>query len=901
MSKKIDTNGPPEEVWQEKGYFTHHNGTFNDKFVMILPPPNVTGSLHIGHALMVYIEDALVSWNRMCGKQTLWILGTDHAGIATQVVVEKKLRREEGKTRHDYGREEFISRIWQWKEEHGGKILEQVTRLGASVDWQREVFTLDDKLSKAVQEAFIQLHANGKIFRAKRLVNWSCCLRSAISNIEVETKELLGQEKLLVPGYDKPILFGTLISFAYKIKDSTDEIIVSTTRLETMLGDTAVAVHPDDIRFQHLIGKELVHPFLPNRCLKIIADPTLVQMNFGTGAVKVTPAHDPDDFECGLRHNLEFINILTDDGLINENGGKFQGQKRFDVRTELIRELKARDLFRGLVGTSMTLKYCSRSGDIIEPLIKPQWWLDQRAVAKQAIDVVRTGELKIYPPIFTDEWIQWLENVDDWCISRQLWWGHRIPAYLVWTSETDTPRDENKNWVVARDEFELKKIAAAKFGVSEDKIRFKQDDDVLDTWFSSGLMPFSVFGWPDQTNDLEQFYPGTLLETGRDILFFWVARMVMLGLDLTGRLPFSTVYLHAIIRDASGKKMSKSSGNVIDPLDIIDGISLEQLQEKLTRSNLTPKEHSEAQRQLKINFPTGIKSSGTDALRFALCDYTSHTRDINLNIKTVGSAWSFCNKLWQATRCALILFEENFKPDDIIKPSPHLIDKWILSKLASTVKIVNRALKTYNFSQATYSLHTFFKEFFCDVYLEAIKPIVRSQDQHNYVLQTLYTCLEISLKLLHPFMPYITEELYQQIPRRQSSKESIMISPFPQVLQSQTNEHPIYDEDWQSDTPPASPYYDAVIEEEFSYVEKINQAIRATKQSYMRGSVKKQDPRVFVYMTSKHQFSVFTKYKTYSNTLVWCSNLILIPEQPPAFDGCLTVVDESCTVYVELY
>lgn len=573
------------EWWESCGFFKADSSSEKDPFVMVIPPPNVTGSLHIGHALTNSIQDTVIRWRRMSGYNTLWVPGTDHAGIATQTVVEKKLARETGKSRHDLGREGFIDEVWKYVDDYGHRITNQLRRLGSSVDWTRQVFTMDDTRSNAVNEAFVQMYEKGLIYRDNRLVNWCCKLKTAVSDIEVDYIDVPKRMGVPVPGYDKPVEFGAITSFAYPYEDGSGEIVVATTRPETMLGDSAVAVHPEDDRYKHLVGKYLVHP-INGRKIPIIADAELVDPEFGTGAVKITPAHDPNDFATGKRHNLEFINILDDNGCLNSNGtGPFAGQRRFDARITVVEHLKELGLFRGVEDNPMRLGLCSRSKDVIEPVLKPQWWVSCEGMAAEACEAVRKKELEIVPQEYEATWFRWMENIRDWCISRQLWWGHRIPAYYIsFTGEESgspgAPSENMKQWVVGRTQDDAQKIAEEKYPGRQ--FTLIQDEDVLDTWFSSGLFPFSVFGWPKESLDLEKFYPGALLETGHDILFFWVARMVMMAKTLTGKLPFKKVYLHALVRDAHGRKMSKSLGNVIDPISVIEGITLEQLHETLT-------------------------------------------------------------------------------------------------------------------------------------------------------------------------------------------------------------------------------------------------------------------------------------------------------------------------------
>uniref|UniRef100_A0A8C6KKB5 valine--tRNA ligase n=1 Tax=Nothobranchius furzeri TaxID=105023 RepID=A0A8C6KKB5_NOTFU len=765
--------------WEKQGFFKPEKsiGEQNPRgmFMMCIPPPNVTGSLHLGHALTNAIQDCLTRWHRMRGETTLWNPGCDHAGIATQVVVEKKLMRERGLSRHDLGREKFIEEVWKWKNEKGDRIYHQLKKLGSSLDWDRACFTMDPKLSYAVQEAFIRMHDEGVIYRSKRLVNWSCTLNSAISDIEVDKKELTGRTLLPVPGYKEKVEFGVLVSFAYK-----EEVVVATTRIETMLGDTAVAVHPADPRYQHLKGKTVLHPFC-DRKMPIVFD-EFVDMNFGTGAVKITPAHDHNDYEVGERHNLTFINILDENGLLINVPPPFLGMKRFEARKAVLQALKDRGQFKEIKDNPMVVPVCSRSKDIVEPLLKPQWYVNCSEMGKQAADVVREGKLKIIPDHHLKTWFNWMDNIRDWCISRQLWWGHRIPAYFITVGD---PSDTDGHyWVSGRSEEEAREKAARRFNVSVDKISLRQDEDVLDTWFSSGIFPFSIFGWPNETEDLKVFYPGTLLETGHDILFFWVARMVMMGLKLTGKLPFKEVYLHAVVRDAHGRKMSKSLGNVIDPLDVITGISLEGLHAQLTDSNLDALEVERAKQGQKADYPNGIPECGTDALRFALCAYTSQGRDINLDVNRILGYRHFCNKLWNAVKFAMKTLGDDFAP--LEKES--VSDRWILSRLSAAVALCDAGFKAYDFPTITTAIYNFWLYELCDVYLESVKPVfIKAEEdgvgqrQARVCRQTLYTCLDGGLRLLSPVMPFVAEELYQRLPRRQPQTDppSISVTSYP--------------------------------------------------------------------------------------------------------------------------
>lgn len=745
-------------------------------FCIPAPPPNVTGALHIGHALTIAIQDSLIRYNRMKGKTVLFLPGFDHAGIATQSVVEKQIWAKDRKTRHDYGREAFVGKVWEWKEEYHSRIKNQIQKLGASYDWSREAFTLSPELTKSVEEAFVRLHDEGVIYRASRLVNWSVKLNTAISNLEVENKDVKSRTLLSVPGYDEKVEFGVLTSFAYPVIGSDEKLIIATTRPETIFGDTAVAVHPDDDRYKHLHGKFIQHPFLPRK-IPIITDKEAVDMEFGTGAVKITPAHDQNDYNTGKRHNLEFINILTDDGLLNEEcGPEWQGMKRFDARKKVIEQLKEKNLYVGQEDNEMTIPTCSRSGDIIEPLLKPQWWVSQSEMAKDAIKVVKDGQITITPKSSETEYFHWLGNIQDWCISRQLWWGHRCPVYFINIEGEEHDRIDGDYWVAGRSMEEAEKKAAAKYPNS--KFTLEQDEDVLDTWFSSGLWPFSTLGWPEKTKDMETFYPFSMLETGWDILFFWVTRMILLGLKLTGSVPFKEVFCHSLVRDAQGRKMSKSLGNVIDPLDVITGIKLDDLHAKLLQGNLDPREVEKAKIGQKESYPNGIPQCGTDAMRFALCAYTTGGRDINLDILRVEGYRKFCNKIYQATKFALMRLGDDYQPPatEGLSGNESLVEKWILHKLTETSKIVNEALDKRDFLTSTSSIYEFWY-LICDVYIENSKYLIQegSAIEKKSAKDTLYILLDNALKLIHPFMPFISEEMWQRLPKRSTEKAASIV------------------------------------------------------------------------------------------------------------------------------
>ncbi|QLQ80223.1 hypothetical protein HG537_0D02240 [Torulaspora globosa] len=782
--------------WVKSGFFEpefSEDGKVKPEglFCIPAPPPNVTGALHIGHALTISIQDSLIRYNRMKGKTVLFLPGFDHAGIATQSVVEKQLWAKEKKTRHDYGREAFVDKVWEWKSEYHDRIKSQIRNLGASYDWSREAFTLDPQLTKAVVEAFVRLHDDGTIYRAQRLVNWSVKLNTAISNLEVENKDVKGRTLLNIPGYDEKVEFGVLTSLAYPVADSEsgEKLIIATTRPETLFGDTGIAVHPDDPRYKHLHGKFAQHPFLPRK-IPIICDSEAVDMEFGTGAVKITPAHDQNDYNTGKRHNLEFINILTDDGLLNENcGPEWEGMKRFDARKKVIEELKARGLFIGQEDNEMTIPTCSRSGDVIEPLLKPQWWVSQSDMAKEAIKAVRNGDITITPKSSEAEYFHWLENIQDWCISRQLWWGHRCPVYFVNIEGQENDKNDDTYWVAGRDLEEAEKKAIAKF--PNQKFTLEQDEDVLDTWFSSGLWPFSTLGWPEKTKDMETFYPFSMLETGWDILFFWVSRMILLGLKLTGSIPFKEVFCHSLVRDAQGRKMSKSLGNVVDPLDVIRGIKLDDLHAKLLLGNLDPREIEKAKTGQKESYPNGIPQCGTDAMRFALCAYTTGGRDINLDILRVEGYRKFCNKIYQATKFAMMRLGDDYQPPakEQLSGNESLVEKWILHKLTNCSKTVNDALEKRDFLNSTSAIYEFWY-LVCDVYIENSKYLIQegTDVEKKSAKDTLYLLIDNALRLIHPFMPFVSEEMWQRLPRRSTDNAPSIVKASYPVYVSEYND-----------------------------------------------------------------------------------------------------------------
>ncbi|XP_065161929.1 valine--tRNA ligase [Atheta coriaria] len=868
--------------WEKQGFFKPEYGRKsilekNPKgtFTIIIPPPNVTGSLHLGHALTNAIQDSITRWHRMKGRTTLWNPGCDHAGIATQVVVEKKLWREEKKTRHDIGRENFIKKIWTWKNEKGDRIYHQLRSLGSSYDWDRAAFTMDPKLCKAVTEAFVRLHEDGSIYRFNRLVNWSCTLKSAISDIEVDKIDLPGRTFLSIPGYDDKVEFGVLISFAYPVVDSDEKIVVATTRIETMLGDTAVAVHPEDERYKHLHGKFVQHPFC-DRKIPILAD-DFVEREFGTGAVKITPAHDPNDYEVGVRQKLPFITIFDDNGSIVGDYGQFTGMKRFDARKAVLVALKEKGLYVETKNNPMVVPVCSRSKDVVEPMLKPQWYLKCDDMAANAVEAVKSGELKIIPDMYNKTWYHWMEGIRDWCISRQLWWGHRIPAYFVNINGKPASEDESECWVSGRTYEEALEKAKKKFNT--DDVKLSQDEDVLDTWFSSGLFPFSIFGWPDNTDDMQVFYPSSLLETGNDIIFFWVARMVFFGQKLLGKLPFKEVFLHPIIRDAHGRKMSKSLGNVIDPMDVIFGIGLEDLHKQLLDSNLDPKEIEKAKNGQKQDYPEGIPECGTDALRFALCAMCTG-RDINLDILRVQGYRFFCNKLWNATRFALTYFTKDFQSAKDYNPTgkESVMDLWMLSRLATATADANKGFETYDFPLVTTAIYNLWLYDLCDVYLEYLKPVFASENVDAiYAAQvTLHRTLETGLKLLSPFMPFITEELYQRLPKSNvENVPSICIAAYPESFDHLKN---------------------ADIESEVDFMQKVAKAIRSARSVY--NIPNKIKTEAYIKCGDAKTQEIVTKLSAALATLAYCSKIDINTDAP---SGCTIItVSDKCEVHLLL-
>ena len=699
--------------WEEKGYFHAVVDESKEPFCIVIPPPNITGQLHMGHALDNALQDIIIRWKRMQGYSALWLPGTDHASIATEVKIVEKLA-EDGLTKNDLGREGFLEKAWEWKELYGGRIINQQKKLGSSCDWERERFTMDEGCSKAVTDVFIRLYEKGLIYQGDRIINWCPECKTALSDTEVNYEEKQGY----------------FWHIAYPVKDSDENVVVATTRPETMLGDTAVAVHPDDERYQHLIGKTVVLPLM-NREIPVIAD-SYVDKDFGTGIVKITPAHDPNDFEVGLRHDLPIIRVMNDDGSMNTNSGKYESMDRYEARKAIVEELKGMGLLLKIEEHKHNVGECYRCANTVEPIVSRQWFVKMKPLAEPAIDAVRSGEIKLVPQRFEKTYYNWMENVRDWCISRQLWWGHRIPAYYC---------EKCGETVVAKE-------VPAKCSCGHDQ--FKQDEDVLDTWFSSALWPFSTLGWPEETEELKYFYPTSVLVTGYDIIFFWVARMIFSGLEHRGEIPFHDVLFHGIVRDSQGRKMSKSLGNGIDPLEVID-------------------------------------EYGADSLRMSLILGNTPGNDMRFNYEKVEANRNFANKVWNATRFILMNLE-NMQGKALKPEKMEIADQWIISRYQHLVGEVTDNLNKYELGLAAQKIYDFTWNEFCDWYIELVKPRLYGSDDsaRGTALYTLVYVLSNTLKLLHPFMPFITEELWQHLPHE---GESIMISSWPIENKAEINKN----------------------------------------------------------------------------------------------------------------
>jgi len=784
------------QSWEEQGYFSP-TGT-GDGYCIAIPPPNVTGSLHMGHAFQQTIMDTLIRYQRMQGKNTLWQSGTDHAGIATQMVVERKIAAEEGKTRHDYGRDAFIDKIWEWKHESGGTIGKQMRRLGNSIDWSRERFTMDDGMSEAVQEVFVRLFEDDLIYRGKRLVNWDPKFHTAISDLEVENKDKKGHMWHL----RYPLANGE------KTADGLDYLVVATTRPETMLGDTGVAVNPEDPRYKDLIGKHILLP-LVNRLIPIVSDDH-ADMEKGTGCVKITPAHDFNDNEVGKRCGLAMINIFDKDAAILANAEVYKtngeesdefpsalpadlvGLDRFDARKAIVEQFASLGFLESIKDHDLVAPYGDRSGVIIEPLLTDQWYVRAAPLAKPAVEAVENGQIEFVPKQYENMYNAWMRDIQDWCISRQLWWGHRIPAWY----------DDNDNVYVGRSESEVRE----KYTL-DNSVNLRQDNDVLDTWFSSALWTFSTLGWPNNMDDLKKFHSTDVLVTGFDIIFFWVARMIMMTMhfikDENGKpqVPFKKVYVTGLIRDENGDKMSKSKGNVVDPLDMIDGISLDDLLEKRTGNMMQPQLAKKIAKLTKKEYPEGIEAHGTDALRFTLTSVASTGRDISWDMKRLDGYRNFCNKLWNASRYVLMNTEEHDCGLVNKEVEFSLADRWIKAQLQQTIQTVHEAFDSFRFDLASQALYEFTWNQFCDWYLELTKPVLfkGTDAQQRGTRQTLVETLETLLRLMHPIMPFITETIWQRVvPLTQFEKngDSIMIQHFPQFDETIVDKKASEDLEW---------------------------------------------------------------------------------------------------------
>jgi len=747
------------QFWEEHGYFAPRGG--EPPYCIMLPPPNVTGRLHMGHAFQDTIMDALTRWQRMKGADTLWQPGTDHAGIATQMVVERQLLAQ-GTSRHDLGRERFVDAVWEWKEHSGDTIGRQMRRLGASVDWANHRFTMDEPLSAAVREVFVSLYQEGLIYRGKRLVNWDPVLHTALSDLEVISRE----EK------------GKMWHIRYPRCDGSGHMVVATTRPETLLGDSAVAVHPEDERYRSLIGKELELP-LTDRRIPVIAD-EYVDREFGSGCVKITPAHDFNDYEIGKRHDLEVINVLDVNACLNEQAPEaYRGLDRFAARERIVADLDALGLLEKVEDHKLMIPRGDRSHAVLEPYLTDQWYVRIEPLAKPAIEAVEDGRITFVPANWSKTYFDWMHRIEDWCISRQLWWGHRIPAWY----------DQDGCVHVGVDEADARRRSGL-----DENVPLTQDEDVLDTWFSSALWPFTTLGWPERTDYLERFYPTSVLVTGFDIIFFWVARMIMMGLKFMDDVPFRTVYIHGLIRDAHGQKMSKSKGNVLDPLDLIDGIELEPLVEKRTSGLMQPEMAPAIEKATRKEFPDGIPPYGTDALRFTFASLATTGRDIRFDLGRIEGNRNFCNKLWNAARFVLMQTEGQW-----VAPAaePAILDRWIQSRLNRMVAEVEAQFAAYRLDLAAQALYEFAWNEYCDWYLEFSKALMQSGDSAAQAAtrHTLLTVLESLLRCLHPIMPFITEEIWQRVaPLLELDGDSIMLRPFP--LAGGIDEEAELDADW---------------------------------------------------------------------------------------------------------
>jgi len=786
--------------WEEKGYFHAEVDKNKEPFCIVIPPPNITGQLHMGHALDNTWQDIIIRWKRMQGYSALWLPGTDHASIATEVKIVEKLA-EEGLTKQDLGREGFLDRAWEWKRQYGGRIVDQLKKLGSSCDWERERFTMDEGCSRAVTEVFVRLYDKGLIYRGDRIINWCPACKTALSDAEVEYDEKQGY----------------LWHIAYPVKDSDDRLIVATTRPETMLGDTAVAVHPDDKRYKHLIGKTVILPLI-NREIPVVAD-DYVDREFGTGAVKITPAHDPNDFEVGLRHKLPVIRVMNDDGTMNSHAGKYESMDRYEARKAILEDLKEQGLLIKVEEHKHNVGECYRCSTTVEPIVSKQWFVKMKPLAEPAIEAVRTGKIRFVPERFEKIYFNWMENIKDWCISRQLWWGHRIPAYYCEKcGETIVAREKPKKCSCGHD-------------------KFRQDEDVLDTWFSSALWPFSTLGWPDETEELKYFYPTNVLVTGYDIIFFWVARMIFSGLEHMKEIPFRDVLIHGIVRDAQGRKMSKSLGNGIDPLEVIDDY-------------------------------------GADSLRMSLVMGNSPGNDMRFYYEKVVANRNFANKLWNAARFILMNLENMhgrpLKPADL-----ELTDRWIITRSNRLVKEVTDNLDKYELGIAAQKIYDFTWTEFCDWYIELAKPRLYgiNDEARGTALYTLIYVLKNTLKLLHPFMPFITEEIWQHLPHEE---ESIMISSWPSVNEAEL------DEDAERD------------------MQALMDAIRAVRNIRAEMGVQPSKKAKLILVADSDNISLFRDTRLYFEKLANASEIIIQNDKKGIPGNAVSVVTDKVQIFIPL-
>ena len=757
------------KTWEERGYFAPQGD--GDPYCIVIPPPNVTGRLHMGHGFQNAIMDALIRYHRMLGRSALWQVGTDHAGIATQMVVERKLNAA-GSSRKEIGREQFVKKVWDWKEESGSIITEQIRRLGSSLDWTRERFTMDEQLSCVVEKVFIELYDEGLIYRGNRLVNWDPQLLTAVSDLEVISEEENG----------------SLWHFRYPLADDPRRhVVIATTRPETLLGDSAIAVNPNDERYKDLVGKFVDLP-LCNRRIPIIAD-DYADPEFGTGCVKITPAHDFNDYEVGKRNNLEIINILTDDACINENAPEvYQGLDRFEARKKIVEDMEALGLVETIEPHKLKVPRGDRSGVVIEPYLTSQWYVAVQSLADPAIKAVENGDIEFVPKNWENTYFAWMRNIQDWCISRQLWWGHRIPAWYdndgkVYVGKTETDIREKHNL--------------------GDDVFLRQDEDVLDTWFSSALWTFSTLGWPNDREFFDRFHPTDVLVTGFDIIFFWVARMIMMTLKFTGEIPFKKVYITGLVKDEQGQKMSKSKGNILDPIDLIDGIELDELVEKRTADMMQPQLKAKIEKHTRDAFPDGIEGYGTDALRFTFYSLATTGRDIKFDLGRTEGYRNFCNKVWNAARYVLMNCEDKANLDQHSISPKHLsiADQWISSRFEQTALSIEESMKNYRFDLAAQSLQEFIWNEYCDWYVELSKPVLWDEENSPLEAQAtrwmLLNIMEKSLRLLHPFMPYITEEIWQRIaPLLSIQGESIMLQPYPEPDETNVDQNAEQSIEW---------------------------------------------------------------------------------------------------------